>query len=292
MTCFLRGLVGLGFALAAGTAIAGPEKEKAPVVFTAPVKTADLFDTLLYPARLTPKINATLLSESDGIVTQIQAPLGRTVRARQTVLTITNTDPVYNFAPLRVLAPVSGVVSSVEVTEGSRVLRGQKLATITDPSQIRIDIEVPASDLGSIHAGMQGELRIAAQEKTVAVKILGISPFVDPASGTATAQLGLMKSAAGDPVLLPGVVGTVTFQANAHRGVQIPEVAVIYRGADPFVRVIENGKAHFLPVTLGPSRRGDVEVLKGLQPGATLLVRANTYVADGEAVTVQTADTP
>jgi hypothetical protein len=138
---------------------------------------------------------------------------------------------------------------------------------------------------------MLGELHIAAQDKSVPVTVLGISPFVDPASGTASAQLGFVGKT--DPnVLLPGVVGTVAFRANAHRGIEIPEVALVYRGQDPFVRVVDNGKARFVPVVLGSSRRGEVEVLKGLNDGATLLVRANTYVRDGESVTVQTTDTP
>jgi len=288
-------LVGSYLLSFAAIAFALPEKEKGPLVFVAPVQTTEIFDTLVYPARLIPKINATLLSETDGIVTQIQAPLGRTVRAHQAVLTITNTDPVYNYAPLRVLSPVSGVVSSVEVTEGSRVIRGQKLATITDPNQIRIDIEVTASDLGAIHTDMAGALRIASRVDSIPVTIRGISPFVDPATGTATAELELADKSSrktDDPLLLPGVVGTVDFRAHDHRGIEIPEYAVIYRGQNPFVRIVENSKAHFLPVTLGVSRHGNIEITKGLDPGAVLLVRANTYVGDGESVTVQTSQNP
>lgn len=280
-------LVGLG-------AQAAPNKEpdKTPIVFVDKARTSELFDVLLYPARLIPQINATVLSDSDGIVSKIQAPLGTTVHSKQIVMKVTNTDPIYNYAPLKVEAPVSGVVSSVDVTEGSRVTRGQKLATITDPKHIRINMEITAADLGSIRPGMEGELRVAGQETSVTVKVLGVSPFVDPASGTASAELGLANRKNAGAVLMPGVVGTVTFRANQHKGIEIPEYALIYRGQEPFVRVIENNKAKFVAVKLASSRRGSVEVSSGLAVGTTFVVRANTYVADGETVSVEKQEAP
>lgn len=284
----------LGALITSGhSALAAPSKErdKTPMVFVEKVAATDLYDLLMYPARLNPKINATLLSDVDGVVSSIQAPLGRTVKKKQTVMTVTNTDPVYNYAPMHVTAPVSGVVSSVEVSEGSHVARGQRLATITDPKEIRISMEVTAGDLNSLHTGMQGELKVASQEETVPVKILGISPFVDPASGTASAELGLVKTKNVLP-LFPGVVGTVTFRANEHKGIEIPEFALVYRGQESFVRVVDKGVARYQPVTVGNARRGSIEILKGLSAGATLVVRSNTYVGDGEAVNVQKQDTP
>src|SRR5262249_23309050 len=156
--------------------------------------------------RLIPKINATILSESDGIVKEIVTPLGRPVSRRQKLLVLMHTDPVYDYAPFVVEAPVKGVVSSVEVTEGSRVVRGQKLAAITDPSQITIVVEVAVSDLSAIRAGMPGELKLAGDENRIPVKVRGISPFVDPATGTATCELSLAQP--GEARLLPaGFVG-------------------------------------------------------------------------------------
>src|SRR5579871_1726634 len=117
---------------------AADTKQNIPVVLVKQAKASELFDLLSYPARIVPKINATVFAESDGVVSKIATPLGKTVNRHQTMMIITHTDPVYQFAPVTVVAPVSGVISSVDITEGSQVTKGLKLATVTDPDKIQI----------------------------------------------------------------------------------------------------------------------------------------------------------
>ena len=270
---------------------AAPEKpgpEKTPIVYTDSVKSKELFDTLTYPARVTPSVNASLLSDADGIVHKIFAPLGRPVKKGQRVLTIKNTDPVYDYAPLAVNAPVTGVVSGIEVTEGSRVMKGQKLATIINPKDLKIVIEVSAYDVATLQPGMAGHLTAYGVEKPVDVKIVGVSPFVDPATGSATAEL----RANIDGILAPGMVGRISFKARQHAGVEIPESAISYRGQETFIRLVDAGKAKFQKIEVGQSRRGMVEVLKGVEEGQSFIVRSNSFVSDGEKVTVQEPEAP
>lgn len=266
-----------------------PAAPKAPIVYAGVVKAADLFDVLSYPARISPAVNASLLSEADGIVHKIFRPLGRPVKRGEKVLTIKNTDPVYDFAPLAVTAPVAGVVSSIDVTEGSRVVKGQKLATILDPKDLKILIEVSAFDIATLQPGLTGELMAYSFEKPIPVKIVGVSPYVDPATGSATAELRALKPEA---LLAPGIVGRVTFKARQHIGIEVPESAISYRGQESFIRLVEDGKAKFQRVDIGQSRRGMVEVIKGLAEGSTFILRANGFVSDGEAVTVEQPEGP
>jgi hypothetical protein len=259
-----------------------------PVVFITAVKGHEIFDSLSYPARISSKINASVLADTDGAVEQIMAPLGKQVRRQESLLVIKNTDPIYDYAPNTVLSPVDGVVSSVEVTPGSRVVRGQRLATIIDPTQINIVIEVAASDLNAIHQGSAGELRLTGQERAFTVKVLGISPFVDPATGTATCELRVI-SAKGSS-LPPGLVGQVTFKVRQHRGLQIPENAIVYRNKEPFVRIVDEGKAKYQAVSIGKARQGMIEITKGLRNGSSVIIRSSQFVAEGEAVIIQSVD--
>jgi len=276
------------FTTLASAAPEPPAAPKVPIVYAGTVKAADLFDVLSYPARITPAVNASLLSEADGIVHKVFKPLGRPVKRGEKILTIKNTDPIYDFAPLAVAAPVSGVVSSIDVAEGSRVVKGQKLATILDPKDLKILIEVSAFDISTLQPGLNGELMAYSFEKPVAVKILGVSPYVDPATGSATAELKALEGG----TLVPGMVGRVTFKARQHIGIEVPESAISYRGQEAFIRLVEEGKAKFQRVELGQSRRGMVEVLKGLAEGSTFILRANGFVSDGETVTVELPEGP
>ncbi|MBI3293222.1 MAG: HlyD family efflux transporter periplasmic adaptor subunit [Deltaproteobacteria bacterium] len=275
--------VALAFILAYG---AVPETaKKRPTVIVETVRTTTLSDVLTYPARIVPKINAVVLSESEGVIQRILAPLGTRVEEGQRLLMMKNTDPVYTYAAVPLTAPVTGVVSAVDVTVGSRVARSQRLMQITDPSQIRITVEVAVSDLQTLRSGLLGELTLPGSEVRYPVQVAGVSPYVDAATGTATAEL---KQVGAKSQLPPGVVGKVTLKARARNGIQVPEYAVSYRGREPFVRVVVDNTAKFVPVTLGTTHLGMVEVLKGLDSNTTLVMRSSGYVADGEEIQIET----
>lgn len=275
----------LAVLLLVNTLYAAPEKPKAVAVEILKVESKALFTTLTYPARISPKVNATVLAETEGVVTQILAPLGTSVSSGTPVLILKNPDPIYSYAPFSVVAPVKGAVSSLDVSVGSRVTRGQKLGTITDPSKVLINVEIAGSDIYSVQKGLEGSLKIAGMEEPIAVTVRGVSPFVDPGTGTATAEL-VIKESKEKTLLPPGSVGTVSFRTQEHQGFELPETSVVFKGKNPFLRVVEGNKAKYIPVTLGNTRQGQVEVLKGLEKGMSVVVRSGTYVGEGDEVTI------
>jgi multidrug efflux pump subunit AcrA (membrane-fusion protein) len=256
----------------------------APVVFAKAIQASEVFDSIIYPAKLISRVNATLLAESEGVVQEIKKPLGTRVKVGEPVFTLTNPDPVYTYAPFAVLSPVAGIVSQVAITQGSRVSKGQRLGSITDPAQVHAYIEVTVSDLAAIHTGMKGLLELHDVREPVDITVAGISPLIDPATGTATAELKIVDKRKTPP---PGLVGRVRFRARLHKGFELPESAVFYRGEQPLVRVMNGDKAVFRTVRLGNARHGKFEILEGLKSGDTVVLRSNTFIGDGEAVTVQ-----
>ena len=287
-TVALIGALGLAAAWLSGTLFGQPipavaEKDKTPSVFVRPIKPEDLSEVLIYPARVEPKINAMVLADADGVITAIHTPLGATVRSGQALLTLKNVDPAYRYAPMTVYAPVGGVVGSVEITVGSRVSRGEKLILVTDPNQVRVTMEVAAHDLAMVKPGLTGELRVQGTDVPYKVKVHGVSPFVDPSSGTAYCEL----DALGARKPTPGLMGRAVFRANPRKGFVVSESAVTYRGRDPFVRVVREGVSKFSPVILGRKQEGRVEITKGVAVGDEVIERASGFVADGEKVAVE-----
>jgi multidrug efflux pump subunit AcrA (membrane-fusion protein) len=264
---------------------------KAPQVFTRTVKSQEIYDLLNYPARVEAKVNTTVLSESDGVITQVLPQLGSPVRKKQKLMILTHTDPVYQYAPVQIVSPIQGVVSSIEVHPGSHVVQGQKLITVIDPSQTEITLEAPAQDLPYLKTHLVGEFKPSSQESSFSVKIIGISPFVDPVTGTAQTKLKIEMPAKKDStsVLVPGMQGQVIFKVNVHSGFSIPDSAVVYQGKDSFIRIVENGKVKQIPAVLGKKLRGLVEIKKGLFSNAVLIERSSRAVSDGEAVIAESA---
>jgi len=270
---------------------AAPTPKPAPTVFVDPAEPAALYDRLTYPAKLQPKVEAAVLSEVDGVIEKIHVGLGRKVTKNQTLFTLRRTDPIYQYASVHVRSPVAGVVSQVEFTEGSRIISGQKLMVVIDPDRPKVVIELAAADLEGIKIGLQGELKPVGQDKSYEVKVIGISPFIDSATGTATCEMELVDQSAGGATLPPGLMGKVSFKVNERKGIQIPESAVIFRGKDTFVRTVKDEVVHLAPVKLGNLRRGFYEITEGLEKGVSVVIRTSQYVADGQKVQVQTEET-
>jgi multidrug efflux pump subunit AcrA (membrane-fusion protein) len=290
-------LAGLAFAAAflflrAVPARASAEQTKPAVVVIQSLKYSEIYDSLSFPARVVPVVNTSVLSETDGVVTQVYAPLGKKVGKRDRILTVKHTDPVYQYAPVQVIAPVTGVISQLEVSPGSQVTKGQKLAVVTDPTRVRVTMEVPALDLGSLHEGMNGEFKFSGKEEWAPVRVSGISPFVDPATGTALCELEVLSTKVGPAQLIPpGTLGQVSFKLNLRQGLSIPEYALNYKGTEPFVRIVNEGKAKTVMVKLGKKHRGRVEILDGLSENAKLIERTARYLSEGDDVIVETSTT-
>ena len=261
------------------------EGQKKASVFIRRIQVESISDILNYPARVRARVNSTILSETDGIISQVFVTLGKKVNIRQTLMVLNHTDPVYQYAPVQIRAPIQGIVSAIDVTQGSHVIQGQKLAAVINPSQLEIQVEIPAQDLALVKKGMTGEFKIPGQESPLAVQVLGVSPFVDPNTGTALAQLEIMNI--DHPILSPGLQGQVIFKANQHEGFIIPDSAILYKGKESYIHSVENKKVKRILVTLGAKQRGNVEILKGLTSGVDLVERSSRFVAEGEEVTIE-----
>lgn len=269
-----------------------------PLVFTKSATLTRLADSLTYPARVESDVNARILAESEGVVLKILAPLGSKVARGGPIAVLKNIDSGYTYAPMTIVSAVAGVVSQVKVTVGSQVSRGQEIAVVTDPTQVKLSLEISAPDVGLLAPGSAGEFTAAGLDGSVPVQLIGVSPLIDPATGTATAELRLLTptKATTDtkrkdhktlPPLAPGQLGQVRFDVNQRKGFLLPDHAIHYKGENTFARVVIEGKTKLVPIRLGRKNRGQVEILAGLKEGDVVIERASSYVGEGVDVQVQ-----
>lgn len=261
----------------------GTSGNSAPMVLTEVLTAKPMFDALLYPARVEASAQAAVLSETDGLITSVKTALGRSVQKGDVLFMIENPDPVYRYAPVAVTAPVSGVISVLDASVGNRVERTKKLAVIADIREIKVLIEATSSDLASLKIGQLGDLKLI--DKSYPVKVSAVSPVVDSATGTATVEL---KPLRGER-LTPGVMGRIEFKIHEHQGFQVSDNALVFKGADPYLRVVKDNKAAWRKVGTGASVGGQTEILSGVTAGDQIIVRATSFIADGDAVQVQAA---
>lgn len=258
--------------------------ETVPVVQIKKVELTENSESLSYPARVESRVSGAILAEIEGVVREV-AVLGAPVKKGQVLFKIQQLDPVYQYAPAKIVAPVSGVVSQVEVNIGTQVTRGQRIATVVDPNQLRVTVEIPGSDLEKLTRNAQVTFTTSLSEKPEELSFEGISPLVNPTTGTATANL-LFKSK--NPHLSAGSIGKIQVTLKNGSAIKVPEQAIVYKGAVPYVRVVDtNNIAKYKAVELGVRQAGFVEIKKGLSANETLIERASQYVQDNKAVKIE-----
>lgn len=283
-------------ALSSATPGAGSDKAK---VIVQELKQSDDTRRLLVPVKVEAKVSSLVTADAEGFVTRIVKPLGAAVKAGDVVLFIENKDPAFTYAKVPVRAPVGGVVSQLMPSLMSRVSRGDKLFVVMNPKELKLTAEIPGSDLGLVQPGSKGVFKqhLDSADGAAEITVAGISPLVDPRTGTASAELefvlpkgGQDKTAAkGKKLELPsiGMVGHALFEMSRGKVLLIPEAALGYADGKPTVKVLEaGGTVKRKTVELGEQKESNLVVKSGLSAGEKLIVRANRNVKDGEAVEV------
>jgi membrane fusion protein (multidrug efflux system) len=103
----------------------------------------------------------------------------------------------------QVMAPFPGLVARRYVRQGQSVARGERLFWVTAEGPLRVRFTLPEKYIGRLRKGLELPLSIPAlPAERHKVKILQLSPVVDPASGT----IEVMAELSGRPgELRPGM---------------------------------------------------------------------------------------
>ena len=93
-----------------------------------------------------------VLTQAAGRVTAVHVAQGDTVTSGQLLAEVVSSDAEPDASPI-VTAPESGVVSSVQVSPGQQVWKGQVLCRIELDASLEVTAEVDEMDLGSLSVG-------------------------------------------------------------------------------------------------------------------------------------------
>lgn len=200
-------------------------------------------------------------------------------------------------AKLSITAPFDGQLGLREVSVGALVQPGDKITTLDDLSQIKVDFDVPAVHLSALKPGLNiigkvdafGDREFRGEVKTVNTQI-------DPVTRTVRVRAVLPNA---DLLLKPGLLMTINLLVDERESLLIPEEGLVKRGNKNFVYVFvtEDGKtvARQKEITIGSRKPGDVEVLSGLTNGEQIITHGISKISEGAEITIgatETADEP
>ncbi len=196
-------------------------------------------------------------------------------------------------AKLSITAPFEGVLGLREVSVGGLVQPGDKITTLDDLSQIKVDFDVPAVHLSSLRPGLNIIGKVDAfSDREFRGEVRTINTQIDPVTRTVRVRAVLPNN---DLLLKPGLLMTISLLVKEREALLIPEEAVIKRGNKNFVYVVavEEGKSlvRQKEITIGSRKPGDVEVLSGLSQDEQVVTHGINKINDGAEVSINATET-
>ena len=186
----------------------------------------------------------------------------------------------------QVRAPFAGVVSVRSVSAGDVVQPGAALFTVIDPRSMRLEANVPASQLSAIRIGAPVTFSVTGYPgKAFTGKVTRINPSADPSTG----QVRIVASIPNERnALVSGLFAEGRAQSESREAPVVGANAVDVRGVRPWVLRLKGGRAEKVEVELGlkDDATEKYEVLKGVMTGDTLLLGAAQGITPGTAVRV------
>ena len=140
-------------------------------------------------------------------------------------------------------------------------------------------LEVPAPRMGRLKLQQVAKTDIAGAGE-LSGRVVFISPDLNPATQQGKARVAL----GNNPNLRIGAFGKATIDMGQSCGVTIPFSSVLYGAEGPVVQVVRNNRVETRRVTLGLQSADKAEIVRGVNDGDMVVMRAGAFLRDGDPV--------
>lgn len=185
----------------------------------------------------------------------------------------------------RITSPIAGMVSRRHVAVGAMVSSANPIVTVVSLNPMIVDAQAAERDIARIRRGLNVDVTVdSLPGEKFTGRIMRIAPTLDPQTRNGMIEIEI-------PNRNGSLKGEMFARLNLNLGssretLLIPRDALIYRGDQPGVFIIEEEKAKYVPLETGLTETDKVEVLKGLKDGDTIITRGSNLLKDGDRVRV------
>lgn len=166
-------------------------------------------------------------------------------------------------------APYSGILTERLVEVGESVRPGQPLVSGLSLDQLRVNVEVPQSDIQAIREHGTATVILTDGRRIDATGVV-IFPYADPKTHSFRIRVELPKASTG---LQPGMTVKTAFKTGETERIVVPAAALVSRSEVTAVYAVDPANRVSLRQVRIGHRAGDrVEVLAGLSAGDRIAV--------------------
>ena len=184
-----------------------------------------------------------------------------------------------------VVAPFDGVITLRNVDSGALVNSGSTLLfRIAQTNSLRIYLNVPQTNAGSIHRGDTASLSVSnLPGRTFVGNVARTSNALDPSSRTLLVEVHVPNP---DGALLPGMYAQVILNSSrVNPPLLIPSDALIVTSAGTQVAVVQpSRRVHLQTIVAGRDYGDRLEVMAGVKDGDVIIAHPGDVLHEGAIV--------
>jgi RND family efflux transporter MFP subunit len=183
----------------------------------------------------------------------------------------------------RIIAPARGRVHKKFFDQGSLLVPGSPVYRLVDNALLELECDLPSYQLSGIRLGQKAEFTTPTWgEETFQGIVAAISPMV--ASDNRTVKIKLKISNRSEKLRSGMFARGLIHIGREEQALVIPRSALV--GEEGGVYVVEDGKAHLRPVTVGGTQKDLLWIKSGLTPNINVIIEVGPTLKDGTAVRV------
>ncbi|MBX6770209.1 MAG: efflux RND transporter periplasmic adaptor subunit [Chloroflexi bacterium] len=186
-----------------------------------------------------------------------------------------------------IVAPFDGIVTAKYLSVGALASPSTPIVALMSP-HLQVQFSIEESRVGNISVGQEVNLSSEAfPGKQLPARVVSIFPSADPKTHTFNV---LVEPTDTNTPLRAGMFVSLALQiASFSNATLVPNVAIVQRGEQPVVFVVNDGTVHLQPVTVGISDDKNTQILSGVKVGDTVVTSGQANLDDGSPVRVATS---
>lgn len=181
-------------------------------------------------------------------------------------------------------APFAGIITQRDIQVGAMVGPQTPLFRLASNQPSEFLAQIPQQLLPELDVGMDAQIGTRGSNDSLKGSVRLISAVVDSATGYGQSRIAL--TAPPSRSIRPGTVGSARI-ALKPRDVLTLDVRAVRFGAEPYVFVVEAGRAKRTPVQIGQRQGGWVEIISGLNASSNVVTAGASLLQDGDPILAQ-----
>lgn len=184
----------------------------------------------------------------------------------------------------RIRAPFDGVIGLRDVSEGSYLNPGSRIADLHKIDPVKVEFSVPSKYISLVNVGDSLSFTVDAYEDAFEGSIYAIEPQIDPQTRSLKVRA---KASNQESKLFPGQFARIDLiLENIPNAMMVPTIAVIPELNGKKLYLYKNGTVNSQVVTTGIRTEEELQVISGINPGDTVITSGILQINQGAAVNV------